>query len=278
MAGVREGLVVRFFPRFLVTVALLLAVGVIIYRFPEWMFCLVVAALIGIGQNEFFGMVDKKGVFVYRYFGIIAGILVPVVIFLGSGEAEVKNLEPLLIVGASLFAFTLQFTRRDNGRDHLLSVALTLFSLFYICWFFSFILKLRLMENGANLVAFLILVTKSADIGAYLVGSMAGRTGLIPRISPKKTIEGTFGGVVLSVVIAMVLGPYLTGFHIWHLVVLGCVLAVFGQIGDLAESLIKRDCGVKDSGTYLPGIGGVMDLIDSLLFTAPFFFFYVTTF
>lgn len=278
MADVREDTAAKFFRRAVVSTALMAGVMAVIYVFPNWIFCLVIAALIGAGQYEFFRMVEKRGIFVYRYFGVASGILLPIVIFMGSGLPDLKNLEPLLIVAASLFAFTMQFTRRDQAKDHLVSMAITLFSLFYICWFFSFALKLKLLDNGANLVAFLVVATKSADIGAYVFGNFFGRTELIPRISPKKTKEGTLGGIIFSVIVAVSLGRYLTGFGGIELAMLGVLLAVLSQVGDLAESLIKRDCGVKDSGSYFPGIGGVLDLIDSLLFTAPIFFFYVTTF
>ena len=209
---------------------------------------------------------------------MVVGSLIPIVIFMGSGFPELKNLEPILIVTACLLAFTMQLTRRDNARDHLVSTALTIFALFYIGWFFSFFVQLKILPNGNNLVAFLVIVTKSADIGAYLIGSRFGKTELIPRISPKKTKEGTVGGIFFSVIVAVTLGKVLTGFAFSHLIILGFILATLGQVGDLAESLIKRDCGVKDSGKYFSGIGGVMDLVDSLLFTAPVFWFYVKTF
>lgn len=278
MVGAREDMAIKFFRRAVVSTILMASVMGFIYFFPNWMFSLVIAGFIGFGQNEFFRMVENRGIFVYRYFGVAAGFLLPVVIFLGIDVPGLKNLEPLLIVAASLFAFTLQFTRKDPAKDHLVSMALTLFSLFYICWFFSFTLKLRLLAGGADLVAFLVVVTKSADIGAYVAGNFFGRTELIPRISPKKTKEGTIGGILLSIIVSVTLGRYLTGFQFFHLAILGVLLAVLGQVGDLAESLIKRDCGVKDSGNYFPGIGGVLDVIDSLLFTAPVFYFYVMTF
>ena len=264
--------------RTIVSLILIVFVGAVIYLFPNWLFCLVIALFVGAGQFEFFRLVETKKIFVYKYFGTIVGSLIPIVIFLGSGLSELKNLEPLLIVTASLLAFILQFIRRDNARDHLVSMALTLFSLFYISWFFSFFIKLKLLDNGANLVAFLVLVTKSTDIGAYLIGSRFGKNELIPRISPKKTREGTLGGILVSVVIAVIAGRFLTGFSFLHLFGLGLVLATLGQVGDLAESLIKRDCNAKDSSPYLDGIGGILDLIDSLLFTAPIFYFYVKTF
>jgi phosphatidate cytidylyltransferase len=113
------------------------------------------------------------------------------------------------------------------------------------------------------------------DVGAYFVGNMIGRHSLIPRISPNKTVEGTLGGLAFSLVTAVVSKSYLPSFPYGHLIALGILLGILALIGDLAESLLKRDCGVKDSGTSLSGFGGMLDLIDSLLFTAPIFYFYV---
>jgi len=268
----------KFIKRTIVTFMLLGVVGIFVYQVPNWVFCLFIAMFIGFGQFEFFRMVENRGIFVYKYFGTAVGILIPIVIFMAKMLPEIKNLEPIFIVVASLFALTMQFTRRDNARDHLISTALTLFSLFYIAWFFSFFVKIKALENGANLVVFLVLVTKSTDIGAYIIGSWFGRTELIPRISPKKTKEGTLGGIVFGIIVTVIAGRFLTSFSTIHLIVLGGILAPLGQVGDLAESLIKRDCNMKDSGTYLPGIGGVLDVIDSLLFTAPVFYYYVKTF
>jgi phosphatidate cytidylyltransferase len=250
----------------------------LIYVLPAWVFCFVVTLFVALGQFEFFNMVEAKKVFVYKYFGTIVGALIPVVIYMGNNFPDLKYLEPILIVTASLFALTLQFIRRDNAKDHLVSTALTMFSLLYIGWFFSFLVQIRALHNGANLVMFLILVTKSADMGAYVIGRALGKHELIPRISPNKTKEGTIGGILVSIVMAVVIGKYMTDFSLGHLFFLGAMIATLGQVGDLAESLIKRDCGVKDSGGYVLGIGGILDLIDSLLFTAPFFYFYVKTF
>ncbi|MBD3425685.1 MAG: hypothetical protein GF409_00480 [Candidatus Omnitrophica bacterium] len=272
------GSVSKFTLRTIVSLLLVGFVAAVVYVFPEWLFCVVVTVFVAFGLFEFFRLVENKDIKVPKYFGTIMGSLVPGVVFFSSYMPEVKNLEPLFIVAAVLLALTLQFIRRDNARDHLVSMALTLFSVLYIGWFFSFLVKLRLLDNGAHLVAFLIIVTKGADIGAYLIGGRWGRTELIPRISPKKTKEGTVGGVFISLILAMLFGPSLTGFFVPHLMVLGFGLAVLGQVGDLAESLIKRDCNAKDSGTVLAAIGGALDLIDSLLFTAPIFYFYVKAF
>ncbi|MGD2278714.1 MAG: phosphatidate cytidylyltransferase [Candidatus Omnitrophota bacterium] len=268
----------KFVQRTVITLLLIAFTVLLVYLFPDWLYCAVVVFFVAMGMLEFFRMVERKGIFVYKYFGTIAGSLIPVAVYMGNGFPGLENLEPLFIVIACLIAFTLQFTRRDNARDHLVSMSITLFALFYIGWFSSFIMKIKMLDNGANLVFFLVLVTKSADIGAYLVGRKLGKNELLPRISPKKTREGALGGVIFSVFMALVLGMFLTEFSFLHLIVLGVVVAALGQVGDLAESLIKRDCNVKDSGSYLAGIGGAFDVIDSLLFTTPVFYFYVKTF
>jgi phosphatidate cytidylyltransferase len=126
-----------------------------------------------------------------------------------------------------------------------------------------------------GLLAAVLLITKSGDIGAYLIGSRFGKNALLPRISPKKTVEGAAGGLIFSIISALICKPIL-GFGYFHLVILGICMGILGQLGDLSESLIKRDCEVKDSGKIFPGMGGVLDEIDSLLFVAPVFYFYMS--
>jgi len=248
--------------------------GLSIYFFPNWVFSIFISALVGFSLKEFYGIVEKKGIFVYKTFGITIGMLVPVIVHLQMGNEGYFTLEPFFIVIACLFTFVLQMTRRD-GSQALASIAATLFGLLYIAWFLSFSIKLKFLPNGTLLVIFLVIVTKLGDIGAYFVGSYLGKHSLIPRISPKKTIEGTIGGLVFSMAGALLSKLYLPAFSYQHLFILGALLGVLGQVGDLAESLLKRDCGVKDSGTNLSGFGGFLDLLDSLLFTTPIFCFYV---
>ena len=122
----------KFFLRTIVSIILAFGVLVVVYIFPEYLFCAVIAGFVAVALWEFFRLVEGRGFFVYRYFGTIVGALVPVVVFLGNSLPDLKHLEPMLIVVASLMALTLQFIRKDNTRDHLVSVALTLFGLFYI--------------------------------------------------------------------------------------------------------------------------------------------------
>lgn len=265
-----------FEKRTLVSFGLILFVLAAIFLFPAWGFCLVIAAFTAAGLNELFSMAEKKGFYVHKGLGTFGGCLLPLIVYIDRVFAGAGNLEPLLFMTIGLSAMILQFRRKNDTRDHLAGMALILFGLFYVAWFFSFFVKLRLLPGGAGLIAFVIFVTKGADIGAYLTGTRFGHTKLIPRISPGKTIEGTAGGVMMSVVIALLAGSYFTPLGVAELIAAGLFLSVLGQLGDLTESLIKRDCGVKDSGRYFPGIGGMMDLIDSLLFTGPVFYFYIT--
>ena len=249
--------------------------ALVTFYFPNWVFSLLASAMIGIALYEFLNMVEKRGIFVYKYFTIILGMLVPLVIYFQRGTEGYFTLEPFFIIMTCLFLFVLQFARKDSS-EALVSIPVTMFGLLYIAWFFSFFIKLKFMPHGSFLVAFLVLVTKMGDVGAYFVGGFFGRHNLIPRISPHKTVEGTIGGLVFSVVTALASKAYLPTLHFAHLLTLGILLGILAQVGDLAESLLKRACEVKDSGKNLSGFGGMLDLIDSLIFTAPIFYFYVT--
>lgn len=234
-----------------------------------------IIVLIGIGLYEFFTMLEKKGIKIYKYFGIAMGLVIPLSI---AFRFELtKRWELLFLVLTLLFLILMQFRRRQNSGV-IVDISTTIFGILYVSWFFSFMIKIRYLEDGLSLLAALLLITKLGDIGAFFVGTRFGKIPLLPRISPKKTVEGAFGGLVFSVVGALISRGFswsLEGFSYLHVVLMGLSLGVLGQLGDLSESLIKRDCQVKDSGTILPGMGGVLDEIDSLLFTAPVFYFYM---
>lgn len=256
------------------SVLILTLVGLVIFLFPNWIFSLLASVMIGVALMEFFNLVEKKNIFVYKYIGVAIGMCVPIIIYFQMGGEGYFTLEPFFIVIACLFIFVLQFIRRDSSQA-LASIAVTLFGLLYIAWFFSFFIKLRFLQHGTLLVTFLILVTKMGDVGAYLIGNAIGKHNLIPRISPHKTIEGTVGGLLFSIMTAVAAKGFLPHFPYGHLIVLGVLLGILAQVGDLAESLLKRDCKVKDSGAIFSGFGGMLDIIDSLLFTTPIFYFYI---
>lgn len=255
----------------IISAAALISV-VILTIFNIWIFNIAVILFILGGLYEFFTMLEKKGISIYKYFGIGIGTIIPLSIIFRFELT--KKWELLFIVLTLLFLIIMQFKRRKNAGV-IVDISTTLFGILYISWFFSFLIKIRYLSNGIGLLGAVLLITKLGDIGAYLVGVPFGKTPLIPRISPKKSIEGAIGGLTFSVLGALISKPFLN-FNYLHLMFIGLFLGILGQLGDLSESLIKRDCEVKDSGRIFPGMGGVLDEIDSLLFTAPVFYFYIS--
>jgi phosphatidate cytidylyltransferase len=232
---------------------------------------LILTALIVGSLYEFFTMLQKKGIGVYKYFGTLMGAVIPLSITL---RFEItKGWELLFMFLGFLFLFLMQFKRRSNSGA-IADISATVFGIFYISWFLSFLIKIRYMPGGIGLLGALLLITKSGDIGAYLIGSRFGKKPLIPRISPKKSVEGSIGGLVFSILAALASRPLLN-LSYPHIILIGIGLSALAQLGDLSESLMKRDCGLKDSGGILPGMGGFLDLMDSLLFSGPCFYFYM---
>jgi phosphatidate cytidylyltransferase len=169
----------------------------------------------------------------------------------------------------------------------LVGISTTLFGLMYVPWLLNFLQKINFFpfapgspaDAGKYFVIYFILITKFSDMGAYVVGSLIGKHKMIPRISPAKTWEG-FGGAVLvstgaSAAFVHFFGAKMVGMNYLHAVILGVILSITAVVGDLVESLFKREAGVKDSGKLFPGIGGILDLLDSLLFNAPIMYLYL---
>lgn len=186
-----------------------------------------------------------------------------------------------LVLSLILFLL-LAYHSPQEMRPHALgSIATTLFGLLYVWFLGSYLMKIAMLEHvkaadvcrdiGISCLLLTILVAKCADIGAFLVGRKIGRHKLAPTISPNKTIEGAAAGLAASVLAACVLQSLLEiPFLDWtETIIFGIVISCLGQLGDLAESLLKRFCEAKDSGQLVPGFGGVLDVIDSLLSTAP---------
>lgn len=258
--------------RILTSAVLIGATAFVLFRGGPFLFSLEVTVFVALALYEFFQLLRKDGVPVSSHFGLMMGVAIPVVVYLEFGLTQ--SGEILFLVLGCLFLFIIKFFR--NNAQSLVGISLTLFGILYVSWFLSFLIKIRFLPGGVTWVAFLIAVTKAADIGAYLVGTAFGRHSLVPHISPKKSVEGLVGGLALSTAAALAIRPYLPiPFGIGHTAVLGLLLGTLGQIGDLSESLLKRFCHAKDSGGLLPGMGGVMDAVDSILFTAPIFYFHL---
>jgi phosphatidate cytidylyltransferase len=254
------------------SVLIALSAAILFFTSPFW-FALEVTVFVALALFEFLELIKKQGIPVYRLFGVVMGVSIPAIVYMELGHTQ--SGEVLLIILGCLFLFVLQFFHKDHSQA-LVGIALTLFGILYISWFLSFLIRMRFLQGGILWIAYLLAVTKATDIGAYTAGTLFGRHSLIPHVSPKKSVEGTLGGLMLSVLVSVALKPFLPLDFSWmHLVILGILIGGVGQIGDLSESLMKRFCGVKDSGHLLPGMGGVLDAVDSILFTAPIFYFHL---
>lgn len=172
---------------------------------------------------------------------------------------------------------TVPLLSRSPLEQSLRDGAMTLFGVLYLGLTLGPLSMTRLLPLGEWLILFLLLVTWASDTGAYYVGTVYGRHRLAPMISPKKTVEGLVGGLISAIMMAYAARwwflPELSGLDC---LVLAILLTITGLWGDLAESAMKRSVSIKDSGGILPGHGGMLDRLDSLLFTAPAFYYYVT--
>ena len=266
---------VSWLRRVLTAVGIIMVLAAGLFFLPPFGYAAVVITFIGLGLYEFYSLIERKGIFIYKYIGITIGVLIPLSIFFRFEPT--KGWELFFITTSTLLFFILQFIRKDSSQA-IVGISTTLFGIFYVSWFLSFLIKIRFLPHGVSLVAFLLLVAKSGDMGAYLVGTAWGKNLLITRISPKKTLEGAIGGLSASMLAAVLSIWYLPFIPAFHVVALGALLGFLSQVGDLCESLIKRDCGVKDSGSYFPGLGGVLDIIDSIIFASPIFYYYLLHF
>jgi phosphatidate cytidylyltransferase len=259
----------------------------------DYVFLFIMVVLAAAGLVEFYGLVEKRSLVCFRWCGLFGGVLLMVGTFLhctgrlGDYDApsHVNDFEISFLILFVLGLCVRQFVSRSNTAG-ILAISTTLFGLMYVPWLLNFIQKINFFPgldgNGKFFVLYFILVTKLSDTGAYAVGSLIGRHKMIPRISPGKTWEGFAGAIVVStlgsVLFVKFLGDRMTGMTLLHAVILGVVLSSTAVIGDLIESLFKREAGVKDSGNLFPGIGGILDLLDSLLFNAPIMYLYLRLF
>lgn len=244
---------------------------------------------------EFYDMLERGGQRCAKAWGLAGGILLSSGIwwFAVQHQSHAHTFEVLLLVCLVVGLFIRQLADRENSAG-IQTIGNTLLGVLYIPWLFGFIPKIKFLypemfvvgepgrvHAGSLFVFYLVIVTKCCDIGAYGVGRLFGRHKMIPRISPNKTWEGFFGGLVVALIASITAFEYLrprvtaVGFHHVDALVLGVLLGLMGVVGDLAESMLKRETNVKDSGGVLPGIGGALDLIDSLIFTAPVLYAYL---
>ena len=251
-------------------------------------FIFLMVLLAAAGLAEFYDMAGRCKLFCFKWCGLFGGVLLMVGTFLNvtghlglnNSPARVNDFESGFLILFVLGLCVRQFVSKSNTTG-IVAIGTTLLGLMYVPWLLNFIQKINFFPgvDGRIYVLYFILVTKFSDMGAYAVGSLIGRHKMIPRISPGKTWEGFGGAIVVSTAASVVfthfLGAHMFGMTIVHAIILGVVLSSTAVIGDLIESLFKREAGVKDSGGIFPGIGCILDLLDSLLFNAPIMYLYL---
>ena len=248
----------------------------------------ILLAVCALAMFEFYSLLDAAEIPHFKYFGLSSGLVLILATWypLRNSVTQVCDMEWMVMCGITIAVFLRQFPQKNNPKP-LETIAGTLMGVIYISLLLSFFAKLLLAwgdTTGRLLILYLILVVKAADMGAYFVGCSIGRHKLIPRISPAKTWEGFFGGLLSSVVVSVLFYAFaknsfgMLTLTLSDAVILGVLLGTIGTVSDLTESLFKRGAGVKDSGHMIQGMGGILDVIDSLLFSAPALYVYARFF
>jgi phosphatidate cytidylyltransferase len=245
--------------------------GLVRYFPPQGFFGLVLAAGV-IAVAEFYRLHFRE---TERRDAIVLGTVATGMLFVSLQWPAVLS-ERLALLFTVIVALVSRLTAGNLTRT-LTDAAVIVTGVLYVGFLLGHVLLTRALPGGEFLIFFLVLVTWAGDTGAYYAGMLLGRTKLAPHISPNKTVEGLVGGLVLAT-LAAALGRawFLPSFTLSDVVICGVILTLVGVVGDLAESALKRSAGVKDSGGIIPAHGGMLDRLDSLLFTAPTFYYYVT--
>jgi phosphatidate cytidylyltransferase len=232
-------------------------------------FSLLVFLLALLGLDEFYRMALPSR----RWEGRIAslsGACALFSVFAADRVLQVMSLTLLVMVFCLVALFRIKDIRHSAA-----DAALVLMGFLYVPLLLSHLVMIRMLPHGVPWLFLVMVIVMSGDSAAYYVGSSFGKTKLYPAVSPKKSVEGSLGGLAGSMVGAFVSrATYFPELTVADCVAAALLLGILGQLGDLFESLIKRSCGVKDSGTIIPGHGGVLDRLDSILFAGPAAFYY----
>lgn len=218
------------------------------------------------GLHEYYNLALPHSKKIERLMGMGLGLILSVIISHGDSKVVLLFFVILLLLLSILFMATSQ-----DLSSTISNMGITLFGILYIGFLLSYVSLIRNMADGRQWVLFLIATVWAGDISAFLSGSFFGRHKLYPKISPNKTFEGLGGAIVGSIIVSLSFA-YLFIPHLERglCILLAIGLGIFGQLGDFTESMLKRGAKVKDSGSLIPGHGGMLDRLDSFLFSAPF--------
>ena len=223
---------------------------------------------------EFYRIVKSQAIQPSSWLGIVFSILLIVNAYIQQYNFSFLPYPrdftlPLLVVLMTLIPL-LWMLFRPNKDNAFINWGWTVAGILYIGWLLSFYVQIRLMENGLGWVFLVVSCTALCDVGAYAVGSNVGKHAMASSVSPGKTWEGSAGGLATSIIVAVILAiAFKLPLYYWQMIAAGLIIGVFAQLGDLVESLLKRNMRAKDAGNLLPGHGGMLDRVDSHLLIAP---------
>ncbi len=277
----------------------LLGAGVLVIALgsPAWFALLFILSFVWIGMTEVYALLRCGGFPAYNRTGIFLGLVMTTVTVFTAGRHGLALKAEFSFAALVLFVILIR-SLWGHAEDRLVeAIAGTLLGICYIPFLFSFLVRVAfgwepfgfttpVSSSGVTLSLYLLLVVKVSDIGAYFTGMTIGKHKMFPRVSPKKSWEGAIGGVISSLAVSLLFWKIAGNGRFGDLLImrwrdaaiLGLLLPVSGMVGDLCESQIKRACNAKDSGSIVPGMGGILDVIDSLLFGAPVLYIYAVWF
>lgn len=237
-----------------------------------------------LGLIEYYGITDRVGTRTNRVPGIVAAVTVLIAFYEGRHEWIAPTVAALVIVELTIQLFVHARQAEPDLRGALAAAAAPVFGVLYVAVLGGYLIALRVIPDtgiqlSAKLLSLFFLIVFAGDTGAYYVGRSLGKRKLAPRISPGKTVEGSVGGLLANI-LAVVIAHYtfFPGLPLASAAVLAVVMGVLGQIGDLCESMLKRGAQIKDAAHVIPGHGGVLDRLDSILFNAPVLYYYYVLF
>lgn len=242
--------------------------------FSDWSAGLLMFILAVIALNELYSAFREMGIKPLSLIGYASCITLIIIPF-NPGFTGFR----FQVSVYALLAIMVLYVVMRFPKTNVMDLIVTVFGIVYVVFQLSFIILIRTMDNGIWYVWIAFIGAWSADTAAYFTGTFLGKNKLIPSVSPKKTVEGSIGGVIGAAILTGIYGVIAAGMgvelKVLHFVVMGLMCGVISQLGDLFASTIKRHCGIKDFGWLMPGHGGVLDRFDSVIFTAPAVYIYL---